>query len=142
MNHTMGEARMTYDLTPVQQFHEHLNNGRAAEVMALATQDVAIGGPRGSGHGQQLLFEWVGHASITMQPMRWFARGNVVVVEQMAEWRAPNGSDGASSQRLATAFTVQEGKIAGIYRYGNIGEALTTSGLDETDEITAPQSDR
>lgn len=129
---------MTHDLAPVRNFHEHLNNGQADDVMSLATEDVAIGGPRGTGQGRQLLYEWVGRASIAMQPVRWFARGDVVVVEQVAEWHAPNGGDVTSSQRLATAFTVRDGKIAGIYRYGNIGEALTTSGLDETDEVEAP----
>lgn len=128
---------ITPDLDPVRKFHEYLNNGQADDVMALATDDVAIGGPRGTGHGRQLLHEWVGRASITMQPVRWFADNETVVVEQVAEWR---GADGAvtSSQRLATAFTVRDGKLAGIYRYGNIGEALTTSGLDETHEIAAP----
>jgi hypothetical protein len=130
---------MAIDLTPVQKFHEHLNAGQAGDVMALATQDVAIGGPRGTGHGQQLLFEWVGRASISLRPVRWFARDDTVVVEQVAEWHAPSEGEVTSSQRLATAFTVQDGKIAGIYRYGNIGEALTTSGLDETDEVEGPE---
>ena len=128
---------MTADLEPVRKFHEHLNNGQPDDVMALATEDVAVGGPRGSGQGRQLLYEWVGRARITMEPVRWFANDDMVIVEQVAAWR---GADGGvtSSQRLATAFRVREGQIAGIYRYGDIGEALTTSGLDASHEVEAP----
>ena len=120
-------------LAPVLRFHEHLNAGDPDAVMALATEDVAVGGPRGRGNCQHLLREWVGRASVTMAPVRWFARGDIVVVEQDAAWRGPS-----SAQRIATAFQVRDGKIAGIARYGNIGEALTTSGLDEDDEVQAP----
>ena len=124
-------------LDPVRRFHEHLNAGDPDAVMALATEDVTVGGPRGSGSGQQLLREWVGRARMTMAPVRWFARGDVVVVEQDAAWRGPEGAAG-SAQRLATAVRLRDGKIASIARYGNIGEALTTSGLDEDDEVDAP----
>ena len=128
---------MSTNLDPVARFHEHLNAGDADAVMALATEDVAVGGPRGSGTGRQLLYEWVGRASIALRPVRWFAVDDLVVVEQVAEWRNPSG-EVTSSQRLATAFRVRDGQIGGIYRYGNIGEALTTSGLDEDNEIPAP----
>lgn len=130
---------MSTTLDPVLRFHEHLNAGDAHAVMALATEDVAVGGPRGSGEGRQLLYEWVGRASIALRPVRWFAGDDLVIVEQIAEWRNGDG-EMASSQRLATAFRLREGRISGIYRYGNIGEALTTSGLDEDNEIPAPDA--
>lgn len=128
---------MTSNLDPVRQFHAHLNAGEADAVIALATEDVAVGGPRGSGEGRHLLREWVDRARITLQPVRWFACGELVVVEQEAAWHGPDGAD-TGRQRLATAFTVRDGRITRIARYGDIGEALTTSGLDEDDEVAAP----
>ena len=128
------------DIEIVQDFHDKLNVRDTEGLLALATDDVRVGGPRGSGKGKQLLAEWVGRASITMQPQRWFHRGEKVVVEQRASWHAPDGAEEAGSQTVATIFELLDGRIASIARYGNIGEAVTSAGMDETDEIPAPSS--
>lgn len=119
----------------VQAFHEHFNAGRRDEVMALATDDIAIGGARGTGAGKQLLEEWVGRATTTMWPRRWFAEGDTVVIEEQIEWRSRDGDRVMDSTVWGIAFTVRDGKIASLSRYANIGEAVTSTGLDETHEI-------
>src|SRR5680860_73277 len=63
----------------VQAFHDNLNDRNVNALLDLATDHVRIGGPRGSGEGKYLLEEWVGRASITMTPKRWFRAGDVVV---------------------------------------------------------------
>ncbi len=122
----------------VQAFHDHLNDRNVNGVLDLATSNVRVGGPRGSGEGKHLLEEWVGRASITMSPQRWFTNGETVVVEQAATWRDPDSGSETGSQTVATVFTVQDGRIAGIARYGFLAEAVHSANMDETNEIDAP----
>lgn len=132
----MKDAPVTStEVRTVQAFHDRLNARDVDGLLALATDDVRIGGPRGSGEGKQLLAEWVGRASITMEPQRWFRRDGTVIVEQRAIWHAPDGSEETGSQTVATVFGIAEGRITSIARYGDIGEAVTSAGLDETHEI-------
>ena len=122
----------------VQAFHDHLNDQKVADVLALATDSVRVGGPRGSGEGKHLLEEWVGRASITMTPRRWFRADDTVVVEQMAVWHDPNTGAETGSQTVASVFTIEDGRIAGIARYGFLAEAVHSANMDETNEIAAP----
>lgn len=126
---------MTSPRATVEQFHEYFNARRRDEIMALAADDIAIGGARGKGSGKQLLEEWVGRATTTMHPRRWFAEGDTVVIEEQIEWRTRDGSSVTDSATWGIAFTVRDGKIASLSRYANIGEAVTSTGLDETHEI-------
>lgn len=122
----------------VQAFHDHLNDRDVPGVLRLAADDVRVGGPRGSGEGKHLLDEWVGRASITMTPKRWFRQGDVVVVEQYAVWLNPTTGEETGSQTVASVFTVHQGLITSIARYGFLGEAVHSANMDESDEIPAP----
>lgn len=122
----------------VQDFHDRLNARDPEGVLALAADDVRVGGPRGSGTGKHLLEEWIGRASITMTPMRWFYREGTVIVEERAVWHTPDGSEETGGQIIATIFELSNGQITGIARYGNIGEAVTSADMDETNEIPPP----
>lgn len=125
-------------VTVVQAFHDHLNDRKVTELLALATDDVRVGGPRGSGEGKYLLEEWVGRASISMQPRRWFRADDKVVVEQVATWHDPETGAETGSQVVASVFTVENGQIVGIARYGFLGEAVNSASMDESNEIPAP----
>lgn len=125
-------------ISVVQAFHDSLNEKDVPGVLGLAANDVRVGGPRGSGEGKHLLEEWVGRASITMTPMRWFRDGDVVVVEQFAVWHDPGTGVETGSQTVATAFTITDGLIAGIARYGFLAEAVNSANMDESNEIPAP----
>lgn len=122
----------------VQAFHDHLNDHNVPALLDLAANDVRVGGPRGSGEGKHLLEEWVGRASITMTPRRWFVGGDTVVVEQSATWHDPDTGAETGSQTVATAFTVQGGRITSIARYGFLAEAVHSANMDESNEIDAP----
>lgn len=124
------------ELGIVRAFHDALNTRDVAGVLALAAEDVRVGGPRGSGEGKHLLDEWAARARITLEPRRWFHADGTVVVEQAARWHDPDTGAETSSQRIATAFGIRDGLIASIARYGDIGEAVTSAGLDETDAVT------
>lgn len=125
-------------VTVVQAFHDYLNDRNVDALLDLATDNVRVGGPRGSGEGKHLLEEWVGRASITMTPRRWFRAAGTVVVEQAATWRDPDTGAETGSQTVATVFTIEEGLIAGIARYGFLAEAVHSANMDETNEIAAP----
>ena len=122
----------------VQAFHDHLNNREVAMLLELASDDLRIGGPRGSGEGKYLLEEWVGRATISLVPQRWFRDDNTVVVEQKAVWRDPSTGAETGTQTVATVFTVRNGLLAGIYRYGFLGEAVNSVDMDESHEVEAP----
>ena len=122
----------------VLAFHDHLNDRDVARLLALAADDVRVGGPRGSGQGKHLLKEWVGRANITMTPVRWFRAGDTVVVEQRATWHDPESGVETGNQTVATAFVLTEGVISSIARYGFLGEAVNSMDMDEANEIPAP----
>jgi ketosteroid isomerase-like protein len=121
----------------VQAFHDHLNDRKVEELLGLATDNVRVGGPRGAGEGRHLLEEWVGRASITMTPRRWFRAGDTVVVEQDATWHDPDTGAETGRQTVATVFTIEDGQIAAIARYGFLAEAVHGANMDETNEIAA-----
>ena len=126
------------DIEIVRAFHDRLNARDVDGLLALAADEIRVGGPRGAGTGKQLLAEWVARANVTMHPQRWFHRGRTVIVEQRAVWHGPDGGDETGSQTVATVFALADGGIASIARYGNIGEAVTGADMDESDEIPAP----
>jgi len=125
-------------ISVVQAFHDNLNDRNVRDLLALAADNVRIGGPRGSGEGKHLLEEWVGRANITMTPVRWFRADETVVVEQQAVWRDPETGAETGSQVVASVFTVEDGRITGIARYGFLGEAVNSASMDESDEIAPP----
>jgi hypothetical protein len=129
---TTSSARET-----VQTFHEYFNAGRVDDVLQMATDDVGVGGARGRGNGRQLLNEWVGRKTTTLTPQRWFGKDDLIVIEELVEWRTGGGDTVTDSTVWGMAFTVRDGKIASVARYADIGEAITTSGLDETFELDA-----
>lgn len=122
----------------VQTFHEHFNAGRVDDVLQMATDDVGVGGARGRGNGRQLLNEWVGRKTTTLTPQRWFGNDEVIVIEELVEWRTRGDETVTDSTLWGMAFTVRDEKIASVVRYADIGEAITSSGLDETFELEAP----
>jgi hypothetical protein len=110
-----------------------------AAVMALAAEEVEVGGARGSGTGRDLLHEWVDRTRAEMTPRRWFAKDDVVVVEYEAVWRNRAGRDMGRRVMIVT-FRVEDGRIAGIFRHDDLGASLTLTGLDAADAIAAPDA--
>ncbi len=115
----------------------HATNRDTEAVMALAADEVEVGGARGSGTGRDLLREWVDRSRATMMPTQWFARDDLVVVEYEATWRNRAGQDMGRRVMIVT-FRVEDGRIAGIYRHDDLAASLTINGLDATDEVDAP----
>lgn len=124
----------------VLTFHDHFNAGRVDDVLAMATEDISVGGARGRGEGTALLDEWVRRKTTTLTPQRWFGRDDLVVIEELVEWRTRGDGTVTDNTRWGIAFTVRDDKIARIARFADIGEAVTSSGLDASDEMRKPRS--
>lgn len=129
---------MTSPQETVLAFHAHFNAGRVDDVLALASDEIAVGGARGKGAGKPFLEEWVRRATTTMTPQRWFQHDNVVVVEEFIEWRSRQTGRVTDSTLWGLAFTVGNGKITALARYADIGEAVYKAGLDASHEVDAP----
>jgi hypothetical protein len=122
-------------LATVAEWHEAVNTGAADRAGALCTDDVAVGGPRGTGRGRAELVEWVRHAGIRLEPVRWYCGAAGAVVEQDARWRDPTTGALGEPVRLATAFGFAGGRIAQVLRYPDCPSALAELGIDSADEV-------
>ena len=81
----------TKPVETVLAWHAALNEADVERLISLSTVDIEVGGPRGSGHGADLLRDWVNRAAVRLEPRRIFCRAEaeVVVVEQEAHRRPP-----------------------------------------------------
>ena len=117
----------------------HMADRDIDAAMALAADEVEVGGARGSGSGRDLLHEWVDRSRAEMTPTRWFARDDIVVVEYEATWRNRAGQDMGRRMMIVT-FRVEAGRIAGIFRHDDLAASLTLNGLEAADAVAAPGS--
>jgi hypothetical protein len=127
---------MTGQLGVVAEWHAAVNAGDAERAGELCTADVEVGGPRGSSRGREVVVDWVGHAGIRMEPVRWFCGAGGAVVEQDARWvDAATGALG-DPVRLATAFAMADGRISRVLRHPDTAGALAVLDLSPADEAT------
>ncbi len=124
-------------LDVIEAWHTAVNAGDGAAAGALCTEDVQVGGPRGTGRGRDLLAGWVGHAGVRLEPLRWFCGGAGAVVEQDARWVDAGTGGMTAPVRVATAFGVADGRISRVLRHTELDEALSVLGLSSDDEVTA-----
>jgi hypothetical protein len=118
----------------VRAWHEAVNRGDAAAVVALSHDDIEVGGPRGSARGSPLLRDWLAQTGIQLEPRRWFTSPTELVVEQIAIWRFPDGTV-TDPQTIASSFAVENGLVTRSVRYDSLMEALAAAGLTFQDEI-------
>jgi ketosteroid isomerase-like protein len=106
----------------VLEWHAALNAGDVARVLALSTDDVEVGGPRGTGRGATLLQDWLARANIRLEPGRMEQHGARLVVEEQAAW------SGGTPQPVASLFEVKDGRVARVIRYADIESAREAAG--------------
>jgi ketosteroid isomerase-like protein len=131
----VGIGIMTLELNIVHKWPTALNNGDADQLVALAHQDVEVGGPRGTTSGRQVIGEWFGRANVRLNPRRFYNRKGTVVVEELGEWLSPDTGQVIDSQDVATLFIISDGLISRIMRYADPETALKEAGLDESDKV-------
>lgn len=126
---------MTTPQKLAQQFLDHFNNRSESELLDLVDADVRYNGRHGDGEGIHLLQEWIGRATTTMTPRRWFGHDELTVVEVDVEWRSPSSGDVTDSATWAISFATADDRISAISRYADVGEAVTKMGLVEQDAL-------
>jgi ketosteroid isomerase-like protein len=120
------------EIDVVRAWHAALNAADVEKLLELSAPDVEVGGPRGSGRGADLLREWVARAAIQLEPGRVYARPGTLVFEQIARWRAEDGTL-TEPQMVASVFRVAAGKATSVLRYPDLPAALTAANLSEAD---------
>ncbi len=116
-----------------QRFLDHFNARQTAEMLSLVHTDVSYNGRHGEGEGVQLLQEWIGRATTTMTPQRWFGQDELAVVEVDVAWRSTKTEEITDRATWALAFATDDGLIIAISRYADIGEAVTKMSLTPED---------
>jgi hypothetical protein len=127
----------TPEVEAVLAWHDALNTGDAERLAALSHPDVGVGGPRGSARGRQALRDWVARANVRLEPLRLFQRDQTVVAEQAATWSDAETGKTIGEATVATAFKLDGGLVAGIFRHDGLEETLRDADLDRSDEIRA-----
>ncbi|HEX7666483.1 MAG TPA: hypothetical protein VF407_18280 [Polyangiaceae bacterium] len=123
------------DLEIVDRWLDAVNGGNRNALLEVTGDDVEIVGPKGSGHGKNLLADWLLRAGFHAHALRWFCGANGrVVVEQDATWAT------AGHARVASAFEVKNARVVRFQRFDKVEAALAAWGLRLADEVTSRQS--
>jgi len=122
-------------LSIVASWHRALDAGAIDALLDVTSPAVAVGGPRGTAHGHDVLRAWAAGAGASLEPVRWFCGvDGEVVVEQRATWRDEDERRSPPVD-VATRFTVRDGLIVRIDRHDDLDTALAASGLSPSDLV-------
>ena len=124
----------TPEVAIVIAWHEALNAGDVDRLVALSSDDIEVGGPRGSGSGAALLRDWATRAGIRLEPRRVFHQAGSVVVEESTRWRSAEHGQMTEPQDVASVFLVRDGRVASVVRHPDLSSALKAAGLEPPDE--------
>lgn len=125
-------------LALVLEWQDAANQQDSDRLAELSTPDIEVVGPRGSGHGRQLLREWLARAGLHLTTVRAFARDDrddVVVLAQRGVWRSVETGAVTGERDLASRFRVDGQQVAQFARYDSLDLALAEAGLQEADEL-------
>jgi SnoaL-like domain len=120
----------------VRAWQDAANSQDTARLLELSAPAVEIVGPRGAGRGHQLLRDWLGRAGLSLETLRVFARGDVVVVAQRGVWRSAETGEVTGEAEIASCFRVEGGRVARFARYDSLDGALADAGLTHGDETS------
>jgi ketosteroid isomerase-like protein len=126
-------------LAAARSWQAAMNARDVERLVALAHDDVEVEGPRGVGRGSGLLRAWMdrqaGEVGLHLETRRWFARGDTVVVDQLAEWRSAGTGEVVERQEIGSVLVVRDGRVARFARHPDLGAALHAAGLGPADEV-------
>jgi len=121
----------------IQSWHNAVNNKSLPALQMLVIKDVEIGGPRGTTQGIDALMEWVSSANVKLHPQRFFAKNDIILVEQLGQWHSKDSNKILSELHVYTIFIIKEQRITSILRYDDKEMAFEKAGLTEEDEVEA-----
>ncbi len=124
-------------LQVVREWQEAVNNRDLERLRAVSAAAIAIVGPRGVGHGFELLADWLGRAGLGLETTRSFVRGDAVVMEQQGVWSAIENGERRGAATVASAFRVAEGRVIWYARHDTLAAALGAVALTAADEVAS-----
>jgi len=86
-------------------WHDAVRDRDVDAVTALVHADVEIGGPKGSGHGVDLMTEWVQNSGIGLEIESIQHRGPTFVVGQAATWPDPDAENGRTGRSPSSRYS-------------------------------------
>jgi len=101
-------------------WHDAVNAGDVEAAVACCSEDVAVQGPRGVGHGHDLVRGWLQRSGIRLEPQEDLVeRDGRFVVREVARWTTSNAPAGAPLEPTETwcVFRVGDGKVTSIARF-------------------------
>jgi hypothetical protein len=101
-------------------WHDAVNAGDIEAAVACCSDDVAVQGPRGVGHGHDLVRGWLERSGIRLEPQEELVeRDGRFVVREVARWTTANAPGGAPVEPTETwcVFHVGDGKVTSIARF-------------------------
>ena len=125
----------TNPLALIQAWQDAANRQDGDRLVELSAPDIEVVGPRGSGHGYQLLKDWLGRAGLHLITLRAFTHDNVVVIAQHGVWRSAETGEVTGERDLASRFRIDGQRVVQYARYDNLDVALVEAGLHYSDEI-------
>ncbi|MEU7171972.1 MULTISPECIES: hypothetical protein [Micromonospora] len=136
--HASNEARPNL-LDVVEGWHRAVNDGDSERLLALASPDIEMVGPRSVSRGHGVLADWLSRAGLSYVPVRWFSdRVERVVVEERVTWRDVDTGELVDEKLVASRFVLAGGVVTRYARHDDVASALEAAGLGEGDEVAAP----
>ena len=127
--------RHTSPSTIVRAWQEAVNDRDVDRLLELSDPEIEVSGPRGSGHGHTLLREWLDRAGLSLETLRVFERGGVVVVAQRGLWRSVETGEVVGEHDVASLFRVDGRRVTYFARYDDLESALEAAGLGYAEEV-------
>lgn len=125
----------TTSVVIVKEWIDAVNNQDAERITELSDSNMEFTGTRGSGHGIDLVRDWLLRVGLMLDSKRTFARDNAVVVEAHGVWRSVETGEFIGDADEGWRFEVEDGRVVVVERFDDLNDALTVAGLQESDEI-------
>lgn len=101
-------------------WHDAVNAGDVDAALACCAEDVAVAGPRGVGHGHELMRGWLTRSGIRLEPVtKLVEHEGRFVVQEIARWTTAGAPSAAPTEPTPTwcVFTVDEGRLTSVARF-------------------------